>query len=183
MTAMGWWSRREMESVPDVAAGLWHIRGSTRGTTRPCLRSVGAGRVDEVWGLPRRPKSYDRTQRIDVLGRFRERHRDAACAEYPDRANDWFPDGASRARRRNASARRAWCRPSAWRSRSTGAHGGPGVWGGASGSHRALLAAGVTGDLVRRWGVMAMQGREFDRDRQYERERRADIAGELGIAG
>jgi hypothetical protein len=57
------------------------------------------------------------------------------------------------------------------------------VWGGASGSHRALLAAGVTGDLVRRWGVMAMQGREFDRDRQYERERRADIAGELGIAG
>jgi hypothetical protein len=27
----------------------------------------------------------------------------------------------------------------------------------------------VTGDLVRGWGVHAMQGREFDRDREIDR--------------
>ena len=41
-----------------------------------------------------------------------------------------------------------------------------GIWGGTTQRERkALTASGnVTGDLVRRWGVHAMFGREFERD-------------------
>jgi len=59
-----------------------------------------------------------------------------------------------------------------------------GIWGGTSGrQRRALLAGGVTCELVRRFGVYAVQGRELERDAEIEAQRWGWLTEALGIAG
>jgi len=119
---------------------------------------------------------------LEVHCEIPEWHRDAACAEYPERANDWFPERGEDDRPAKAICQRCLVQRECLADALDHGTNLVGIWGGTSGrQRRALLAGGVTADLVRRWGVHAMYGRELQRDEECERERWAIIAEELGI--
>lgn len=108
---------------------------------------------------------------LEVVGEWPEWHRDAACAEYPEHGDWWFPErGAS------TDAARAICQRCLVQSECLGfALDEPltlaGIWGGTSERERKRLrAGGITGELVRRYGVHAVQGARLERERARDAE-------------
>jgi len=102
---------------------------------------------------------------LEVVGEWPEWHRDAACAEYVEHGDWWFPD-----RGESTKPAKEVCQRCLVQSECLGfALDEPltlaGIWGATSQRERkALKAAGVTGELVRTYGMHAIAGRTAERD-------------------
>jgi len=121
---------------------------------------------------------------LEVHCEIPEWHRDAACAEYPERANDWFPERGEDDRPAKAICQRCLVQRECLADALDHGTNLVGIWGGTSGrQRRELLAGGVTGELVRRFGIYAVQGRELERDAEIEAQRWEWLTQALGGDG
>ena len=115
---------------------------------------------------------------IDYAFSFPEWHKDAACAEHEDEADAWFPEQGL-----STKLARSVCAGCLVKRECLGwaLDQGPqlqGIWAATSARERGrLLGAGVTGDLVRKWGVHTVEGRRIERWDEFERERWAETIG------
>lgn len=100
--------------------------------------------------------------------KFPDWHRDALCQEFPE--VEFFPDRGEDARPAKAICQRCLVQSDclSWALEQGTLDG---IWGGTSKRERKMLrASNVTGELVRRYGAHAVQGRTFERERDLDRQ-------------
>jgi hypothetical protein len=87
------------------------------------------------------------------------------CAEYVDHGNWWFPERGESVTQARAIYSRCLVQADCLGWALDYGSQLPGLWGGTSDRERKRLReGGITGELVRRYGVHAIAGRTLERD-------------------
>lgn len=114
---------------------------------------------------------------------FPEWHKDALRQEDGYDPDDWFPERGESSKAVRAVCARCLVQRDCLAWALDEGPQLPGLWGGTSQRERKqLLKEGrLTGDLVRKWGAHAVEGRRIERWDEYDRQREAEIMEGLQV--